>query len=86
MTSYEPTHFKKMVRAWKTKITIILFKTRPTNGFLKAKSYNFHFHKNDVTWPLSANGLLFIWFFVKESVAKVQIIIRFWETAHLPLP
>ena len=24
----------------------------------KAKSCNFHFHKNDVTWPLSANGLL----------------------------
>ena len=24
--------------------------------FLKAKSDNFHFHKNDVTWPLSANG------------------------------
>ena len=30
------------------------------NGFLKAKSYNFHFHKNDVTWPLSANGLLLV--------------------------
>ena len=28
-----------------------------TNRFSKAKSYNFHFNKNDVTWPLSANGL-----------------------------
>ena len=39
-------------------ITFILFRIWPTNHFLKAKSYNFHFHKNDVTWPLSANGLL----------------------------
>ena len=31
-----------------------MFKIWPTNRFLKAKSYNFHFHKNDVTWPLSA--------------------------------
>ena len=29
-----------------------------TNRFAKAKSYNFHFHKNDVTRPLSANSLL----------------------------
>ena len=35
-----------------------MLKISLTNGFLKAKSYNFHFHKNDVTWPLSANGLL----------------------------
>ena len=39
-------------------ITIILFKIWPTNRFSKAKSYNFYFHKNDVTWPLSAIGLL----------------------------
>ena len=41
----------------KNQITIILFKIWPTNRFSKAKSYNFHFHKNDVTWPLSTNGL-----------------------------
>ena len=41
-------------------ITIILFKIWPTNRFSKAKSYNFHFHKNGVTWPLSANGLLWL--------------------------
>ena len=35
---------------------------------------------------LVQNGLLLIWFFVEESVAKVRIILRFWETAHLPLP
>ena len=47
----------------KNQITIILFKRWPTNRFSKAKSYNnFHFHKNDVTWSLSANGLLKIWF------------------------
>ena len=39
-------------------ITIILFTTWPINCFSKAKSYIFHFHKNDVTWPPSANGLL----------------------------
>ena len=41
----------------KNQITIILFKIWCPNRFLKAKSCNFHFHKNDVTWPLSANGL-----------------------------
>ena len=44
----------------KNQITIILFKIWPTNRFSKAKSYNFHFHKNYVTWPLSANGLLIV--------------------------
>ena len=42
----------------KNQITIIFSKIWPTNRILKEKSYNFHFHKNDVTWPLSANGLL----------------------------
>ena len=37
----------------KNQITIILFKIWPTNRFSKTKSYNFHFHKNDVRWPLS---------------------------------
>ena len=41
----------------KNQITIILFKRWPTNSVSKAKSCNFHFHKNDVTWPLSASGL-----------------------------
>ena len=27
------------------------------SSFFEEKLYNFHFHKNDVTWPLSANGL-----------------------------
>ena len=58
MTFYELTHSKKMVRVLKNQITIILFKIWPTDRFSKAKSYNFHFHKNDVTWTLSANGLL----------------------------
>ena len=47
----------------KNQITyLILFKIWPTNRSQivvksKAKSYSFHFHKNYVTWPLSANGL-----------------------------
>ena len=57
MTSYELTHFKKMVRVWKTKSLFFLFKIWPSNRFSRVKSYNFHFHKNYVTWPLSANGL-----------------------------
>ena len=58
MTSYELTHFKKMVRVWKTKSLLFCLRYDPLIVFLKAKSYNFHFHENDVTWPLSANGLL----------------------------
>ena len=49
MTIYELIHFKKMVAGLKNQITIILFKIWPTNRFSKAKSYNFHFQKNDDT-------------------------------------
>ena len=37
-----------------------LFKIWPTNRFSGAKSFNFHFYINDVTWSLSANGLFFL--------------------------
>ena len=48
-----------MVQDRKTKsLLYILLKIWPTNRFLKKKSYNFQFHENDVTWPLSAHGLL----------------------------
>ena len=53
---------------------MILLKIWPTNGFLNVKSYNFYFHKNDVTWTLSANGLLF---------KNQQVIIVFTEGEHL---
>ena len=33
-------------------IPIILFKIWPSNRFPKAKSYNFHFHKNDVIYEI----------------------------------
>ena len=37
-----------------------------------AKSYNFHFHKNDATWPLSSNGPIYSWsasiLFLNEDV------------------
>ena len=32
-----------------------MFKIRPNNGFLKAISFNFYFHKNDVTLPININ-------------------------------
>ena len=57
MTSYELTHFQNGAGLKLNQITIILFKIWPTSRFLKSKSYNFRFHKNDVTWPLGANGL-----------------------------
>ena len=38
----------------KTLIIIIII----SNRFSKAKSYNCYFHKNDVIWPLNANGQL----------------------------
>ena len=53
--------FKENGAGLKKQITIILFKIWPTNRFSKKISYNFHFHKNDVKWPLSANGLLPDW-------------------------
>ena len=49
----------------------------PTYRFLNAKSYNFHFSKNDVTWPLStmaysqARQFFFISFLL-ESVSADQ--------------
>ena len=49
-----------MVRVWKTKSLLFCLRYDPLIVFRKAKSYNFHFHKNDVTWPLSANGLLIL--------------------------
>ena len=47
-----------------------LFKIWPTNRFLKAKSFNLHFYKNDVTWPLSANGL----FPLRHDQSEVHVI------------
>ena len=49
MTIYKLIHFKKNGAGLKNQITVILFKIWPTNRFSKAKSYNFHFHKNGVT-------------------------------------
>ena len=47
-----------ILRKWHGfEITIILFKIWPTSHFFKAKSYDFHFHKSDATWPFSGNGL-----------------------------
>ena len=48
---------KKNGTGLKNQMTIMLFKMWPANRFSKAKSYNFHFRKNYVTWPLSTNGL-----------------------------
>ena len=42
----------------KTKSLFFCSRHDPLIVFWRKKSYNFHFHKNDVTWPLSANGLL----------------------------
>ena len=44
------------------------FKIWPTNWFSKVKSYNLYFHKNDVTLPLSANGLLPLFLPVQEPL------------------
>ena len=77
VTIYELIHFKKMVRVWKTKSPLFCLRYDPLIVFLKVKSYNFHFHKNDVTWPLSANGLLSVnpsW--VKWSIFKTS------QTSH----
>ena len=57
MISYKLAHFKKNGVGLKNQITITLFKVWPTNCFSKTKSYNFHFHENNVTCCLHANGL-----------------------------
>ena len=46
-------------------MTIILFKIWPTNRFSKAKSCNFHFHKNDVTRLLVQ--MAYFWLFASNS-------------------
>ena len=59
MVTWQTSNLLILRKWWRlaNKITIILFKILPTNRFLKKKSYSFHFHENDVTWPLGANGL-----------------------------
>ena len=56
VTSHEPIHFKKMERVWKTRSLLFCLRYDPLIVF-RRKNHNFDFHKNDVTWPLSANGL-----------------------------
>ena len=73
----------------KNQITIILFKVWPSYRFSKAKSYNFHFHKNDVTWPLNANGLLRSLqvcehYFRKGFAFKWLVVILFKYTVTFP--
>ena len=81
--SYGLSHFKNAA-GLKNQITIILFKRWPTNSVSKAKSFNFHFHKNDVTRPLSASGLLnnvthplsnFVHFMIKKVTIFVKVLI-----------
>ena len=50
MTIYELRYFKKMVRIWKAKSLLFCLRYDPLIVHSKAKSYNFQFHKNDVTW------------------------------------
>ena len=72
-----------ILRKWcglKNQITILLFKIWPTNRFSKAKSYNFHFHKNDVTWPLSANGLLILMQIKLIFTRKVLHLDSYWKS------
>ena len=57
-------------------ITTILFKIWPTNCFSKAKSYNFYFHKNNVTWPLSANGLIYTLLIPKLHKHYLQFLLK----------
>ena len=45
-----------MVRVWKTKSLLFWLRYYPLMVFWR-QNYNFHFHKNDFTWPLSPIGL-----------------------------
>ena len=45
-------------------------------SFFDGKSYNVHFHKNNVTWPFSANGLCEVtWHTKKKTVSHQEPII-----------
>ena len=46
-----------MVRVWKTESLLFCLRFDPLIVFWR-QNHNFHFHKSDVTWPLSANALL----------------------------
>ena len=59
MPSYETTHFKKMVRVWKTKSLLFCLRYDPLMVFWR-QNHNFHFHKNDVTWPPLAKPCIFV--------------------------
>ena len=81
VTNYELTHFKKMVQVWKTKSLLFCSRHDPLIVFWRKKSYNFHFHKNDVTWPLSANGLFVLE--LGKNHWKWKKKVSFWSGALL---
>ena len=62
VTSYKLTHFKKMVWVWKTKSLLFCLRYDPLIVFRMQNHITFIFIKSDVTWPLSANGLL-LWLY-----------------------
>ena len=56
--SCELTHFKKMVRVWKTKSLLVRLRYDPLMVFWRQNHITLIFiNENDVTWPLGANGL-----------------------------
>ena len=44
-------------------------------SFFDGKSYNVLFHKNNVTWPFSANGLCEVTWHTKKTVSHQEPII-----------
>ena len=44
-------------------------------SFFDGKSYDVHFHKNNVTWPFSANGLCEVTWHTKKTVSHQEPII-----------
>ena len=57
MNSYELTHFKKMVRVWKTKSQLFCLRYDPLIVLRRQDHLTLIFIKM-ITWPLSLNGLL----------------------------
>ena len=56
MTSYELTHFKKMVRVWNTKSLLLCLRYDLLIVFQRQNHITFIFIKAN-TWPFSADGL-----------------------------
>ena len=81
VTGHELTHLKKMVRVWKSKSLLFSLRYDPLIVFFFKENHHiiFIFLINDVTWPLSANGLVFtclVWWLIRWALFQPFLILH----------